>query len=248
MSGMHALNMQTEIKREMQAVRSGLLKPRRTLSRKRKFSPVRASRTRAISSIQSTWTASETRQAQRHCSTRRRVVYDWLASLSASAGDIQRLPREQRGTTTEFRLSNLHPAIRIFVSGTTLAASVHYRGRCWDVLKHYEALPKPVAHGWINLASAPERERVYSNVDALWKAEVFDRFRDWFELVLGAADTVMLFGTPDGTTWAELMPFATPRDVDEVARFPVWTALVRAQARACLGRACNEAPLVDAEP
>lgn len=241
-------NMQTEIKRETQAVRSGLLKQRRTLSRERKFSPVRASRTRATSPIQSTSTASETRQAQRHCSTRRRVVYDWLASLSASAGNIQRLPREQRGTTTEFRLSNLHPVIRIFVSGTTLAASVHYRGRCWDVLKHFEALPKPIAHGWINLVSAPGRQRVYSNVDALWNAEVFDRFRDWFELVLGAADTVMLSATPDGTTWAELMPFATPHGVDEMARFPVWAAHIRTQARACQGSACNETPLVDAEP
>lgn len=223
-------SMRTEIKRETRAIRSGLSKPRRALSRERTLSPLRESRARATSLVQHKGKASETGQARHHCSTRRHTVYAWLSSLSALTGDIERLPREQRGASTEFRLSKLHPAIRIFVSGTTLAASVHYRGGCWDVLKYFEALPKQVAHGWINLVGAPERQRVYSNVDALWKAEVFDRFRDWFELILTAAEAVTLYGTDDGTTWAELTPLAAPRGADEMARFRVWAG--RAQPAA----------------
>lgn len=222
--------MRTEIKRETRVVRSKLLKQRHALSRERTLSPVRASRTRAVYPIRHKAKASETRQAQYHCSTRRHAVYAWLSSLSALTGDIQRLPREQRGTSTEFRLSNLHPAIRIFVSGTTLAASVHYQGGSWDLLKYFEALPQKVAQGWINVVSAPGRQRVYSSVDALWKAEVLHRFRDWFELILTAAEAVTLYGTDDGATWAELMPFAAPRDSDEMARFPVWMGRARAAA------------------
>lgn len=220
-------NMRTEIKHQTRAVRSWLLKQRRTLSHARKFRPVRTWRTRALHTIQYNSKASETRRAQQHCAARRHVVYAWLAALHASTGDIQRLPREQRGTSTEFRLSNLHPAIRIYVSGTALAASVHYRRGCWDLLKCFESIPTKAARGWTNLVSAPGRQRVYSSVDAMWKAEVFDRFRDWFELILSAAEAVMLSGTHDGTTWAELVPFATRCSADEVARFPVWKGCVQ---------------------
>lgn len=238
-------SMRTEIKRETRAVRSGLSWQRRALSRERTLSPLHESRPRAISLIQHKGKASETRQAQYHCSTRRHAVYAWLSSLSALTGDIQRLPREQRGTSTEFRLSNLHPAIRIFVSGTTLAASVHYRGGCWDVLKYFEALPKQVAHGWINLVAASERQRVYSSVDALWEAEVFDRFRDWFELILTTAEAVTLYGTDDRATWAELTPAAAPRGADEMARFPIWARRAQSPAHEHAPRGIGRAENVD---
>jgi hypothetical protein len=216
-------NMRIEIKRGMRAGRCRLSKQRRTLSRERKFSPVRPSRTRALYPTQHKSKASETRRARQHCSARRHVVYAWLVSLAALTGGIERLPREQRGTSTECRLSELHPAIRIFMSGTTLAASVHYRGRCWDVLECFEAVPKQAALGWVNGAGARGQPCVHASADALWKTEVFDRFREWFELTLPAAEVVILYGTDDGATWAQFMPFATPPAAPfEMARFPVW--------------------------
>ena len=219
--------MQSEIKREARAVRAGLLKQRRPLSWKRKLGTVRRSRAYGAHPIQFKWKASEKRRAQIHCATRRRAVYDWLASLCASTGDTQRLPCEQRGTSTEFRLANLHPAIRIFVNGTTLAASVHYRGRCWDLLKCVESRPEQGAGGWINTLCIPGQQNVYDSVDALWKAEVFDRFREWFDLTLSVAQALILYGTPEGTTWAELIPFETPPALYEMARFAVWEQSLR---------------------
>ncbi|MGG1944679.1 hypothetical protein AB1286_07710 [Trinickia sp. NRRL B-1857] len=193
---------------------------------------MRRSRAHDIQSIRYKWSkASEMRRAYIHCSARRRVVYDWLSSLCASTGDIQRLPREQRRTSTEFRLSKLHPAIRIFVSGTTLAASVHYRGRCWDLLKCLENRPGKAPGGWINTMSIPGQQKVYDSVDALWKAEVFDGFRRWFDRALSVEQALILYGTHDGATWAELMPFATPRGLHEMARFPVWQHSPQAVAR-----------------
>jgi hypothetical protein len=193
---------------------------------------VRTSRAHGIHPIRYPWSkASELRRAHIPCSARRRIVYDWLSSLRASTGGIQRLPREQRRTSTEFRLSKLHPAIRIFVSGTTLAASVHYRGRCWDLLQCLENRPEQASRGWIDALCRPRQQKVDDGVDALWKAEVFDGFRRWFELTLSTAQALILHGTPDGVTWAELMPFATPRGSHEMARFPVWKQALRAVMR-----------------
>lgn len=190
---------------------------------------MRRSRAHGVHPIQYNWKASEKRRAQIHCSTRRRLVYGWLSSLCASTGEIQHLPREQRATSTEFRLANLHPAIRLFVSGTTLAVSVHYRGRCWDLLQCLEHRPEQAPHGWIDTLCMPGQQKGYETADALWKAQVFDRFREWFDLTLSVAQALILYGTRDGATWAELMPFTTPRGPDEMARFPVWERTVPAQ-------------------
>lgn len=217
------LNIRKQVRRDLRAVREKLLEERIVLLRKRKFRPVR---TRSIYPIKYRWKASEARQEQQHCTKRRRAVYHWLSSLSSHVGDIVRVPREQRQTSTEFRLSKLHPTIRIFVNGTTIAASVHYRGRCWDLLQCLEEGPKRAADGWINQISAPGFERVYESVDALWKAEVFGPFRAWFELTLSTAEVLVLHGTRSdargGTTWAKLMPWKTPVGPYEIARFPVW--------------------------
>ena len=217
LAGMHS-----EIKRRTQAAHAELSKQRRPLSPKRKFSAVRGSRTHGIDPILYQRKPSERRRAHAHCSTRRRVVYGWLSSLCESTGDIDRLPREQRGTSNEFGLSNLHPAIRIFVNGTTLAASVHYRGRCWDVLECFEHRPGKEAGDGIHPICIPEQQEIHGSVDPLWKAEVFDCFRRWFDLTLREARTLILYGTSDGTTWAQLMPFGTPLAPHEIARFAVW--------------------------
>jgi hypothetical protein len=214
--------MRSDIKRKTRAGRPRLFKHRRPLSRQRKFSPVRRSRARGIYPLQYARKASERRRAHVHCSTRRRVVYAWLSSLCASIGEIQRLPRKQRGTSTEFRLSKLHPAITIFVSGTTLAASVHYRGRCWDLLKYFEHRAEDASTGRIGPMCVPEQQTVDDSADARWKTAVFDGFRRWFGITLRAAQALILYSTPDGDTWAELTPFATPRGPHETARFPVW--------------------------
>lgn len=215
------MNIRNQVRRDLRDVREKLLEKRIVLSRKRKFGPVR---TRSIYPIKYRRKASEARQEQQHRTKRRRAVYHWLSS--SHVGDIVRVPREQHQISTEFRLSKLHPTVRIFVNGTTIAASVHYGGRCWDLLQCFETGPKKVADGWINQISVPGFERVYESVDALWKAEVFEPFRAWFELTLSTAEVLVLYGTRSdargGTTWAKLMPWKTPVIPYEIARFPVW--------------------------
>ncbi|CAB3654714.1 hypothetical protein LMG27174_01343 [Paraburkholderia rhynchosiae] len=138
-------------------------------------------------------------------------------------GNIQHLPREQCKTSTQFRLSKLHPAIRIFVNATTLAASVRWQGKCVDLLQCHETGLETVAGDWINPIDTAKYQRVYCNLDARWNAEVFKCFLRWLRNVLRTAGTLILYGTPDGTTWARLAPLGTPVGMFEMARFPVWS-------------------------
>lgn len=202
------MQIRTRIKRDLRATRT-LPGKRLTVSR-RKFKPGCP-----------TEKASQKQQAQACCTKRRRIVYKWFSSLS-SFGEISPVPREQRRTSTEFRLSNLHPTIRVFVSATTLALAIHYKGRCWDVLSCFEKGAEKVPGGWANPFSAPEQQRIYSSVDAMWKAEVFDTFCEWFVATFNAAQALILYATRDGSTWAQLLPNDTPVGLYEMARFPVW--------------------------
>ncbi|RKT13457.1 hypothetical protein B0G69_6610 [Paraburkholderia sp. RAU2J] len=218
------LKIRKHKKRQRHNKRGWLWDTRVKLHCKRKTWPVRAPHKYGSLPPRNSWKASETRREQQQCTARRRAMYEWLSSLSASVGEIESVPHEQGKTSTEFRLGRMHPAIRIFLTANTIAVSIHYRGRCWDIVKCSEAAPAKTSGGWFDAFNPPEFKVIYPDLDTLWCEEVFEPFCRWFGLMMCKDDSLILYGTRDDTTWAKLMPTETPMGLFEVARFPVWLA------------------------
>jgi hypothetical protein len=160
------------------------------------------------------------RNEQRRYSACRRAVFDWFMHISAWVGEV--LPVDRRKTSSEFRLSKLHPAIRIFVTANTIAVGVAYRGdHCWDLLQCIESEPQKVQGGWVDSLNLPSHRRVYPNLESLWRYEVFDPFEAWFRETFWSAETLIIYGTRDGATGARLAASSASVEPYEIERLPV---------------------------
>lgn len=188
------------------------------LQRVRKCRRVRGAR--KYESVGYKWKASEMRNEQRRCSACRRAVFDWFMHISAWVGEVR--PVDQRKTSTEFRLSKLHAAIRIFVTANTIAVGIAYRGDdCWDLLQSIDCDPRKVQSGWINSLNLPSYRRVYPDLERLWQSEVFAPFEAWFRETFWSAATLILYGMRKGATWARLATSSASTELYEIERLPV---------------------------
>jgi hypothetical protein len=178
---------------------------------------------RKFESVGYKWKASETRNDHSRYSLHRSAVFRWLRQISAWVGEV--LPVDRRKMSTEFGLSKLHPAIRIFVTANTIAISVAYRDDdCWDLLRCVECEPRKVEGGWIDSLNLPSYRRVYPDLESLWQSEVFDPFKAWFSETFWSAETLIIYGMRDGATWAKLAASSTPIGLYEIERLPVQIA------------------------
>jgi|GEM_PF-5465566 len=180
----------------------------------------RACGARKYESVGYKWKASEMRNEQRRYSACRRAVFDWFMHISAWVGEV--LPVDRRKTSGEFRLSKLHPAIRMFVTANTIAAGVAYRDDdCWDLLQSIECQPRKVQGGWIDSLNLPGHQLVYPDLESLWQHEVFDPFELWFRETFWSAETLILCGMREGPTWARLAASSASTEPYEIERLPV---------------------------
>ncbi|WP_144161538.1 hypothetical protein [Paraburkholderia sp. BCC1885] len=198
--------------------RAAFYEQRISLQLVRKCRRVRGAR--KYESVGYKWKASETRNDHRRCSIHRRAVFRWLRQISAWVGEV--LPVDRRKTSTEFRLSKLQPAIRIFVTANTIVAGVAFRGdNCWDLLRCIECEPRKVQGGWIDSLNLPSYRRLYPDLERLWRNEVFDSFETWFRGTLLTADTLIIYGMREGPTWARLAASSASVEPHEIERLPV---------------------------
>jgi hypothetical protein len=198
--------------------RATLSGQRTSLQRLRGYKRVR--RTRKSEPVRYKWKASETRNEYSRYSVHRRAVFHWLGQISAWVGDVQ--PVDQRKTSIGFRLSKLHPAIRIFVTANTIAVGVAYRGKeCCDLLQCIDCQPRKVQGGWIDSLNVPGHQLVYPDLENLWQHEVFDPFELWFRETFWSAETLILYGAREGATWARLAASSASTEPYEIERLPV---------------------------
>jgi hypothetical protein len=166
------------------------------------------------------WKASDTRNDHKLCSIHRRSVLHWLVQISAWVGEV--LPVDERKTSVEFRLSKLQPAIRIFVTANTIGVGVAFRGDdCWDLLQCVECEPRRVSGGWIDSLNLPDYQRVYPDLETLWRNEVFEPFEAWFREKLLTAETLAIYCVQEGPRWARLAASSVPVELHEIERLPV---------------------------
>lgn len=175
---------------------------------------------RKYESVGYKWKASETRNDQSRYSLHRREVFRWLRLISSRVGEV--LPVDECKTSTEFRLSKLQPAIRIFVTANTIGAGVAFRGDdCWDLLQCIDCEPHKVRDGWVDSLNLPDHQRVYPDLESLWHNEVFDPFEVWFRQILLTAGILIVYRMREGPTWARLAASSTPVEPHQIERLPV---------------------------
>jgi len=191
-------------RRSMEMLRRVASRPIRGLCKQNDKSP--PSRTKA----------SETRRTQEQYVQRRRAFLAWLTHHSDVAGAL--LPRKRTRTFMTVRLENLHPALELTISDTSICITVSFDGHVWDLLADFDSAPKRTAGGYLDALVLPDWTIVYPNLQALWEAEVFLLFKEWFENTLSTAEVVILSGKPGRSTWAKLATRDAPVDSSEYVR------------------------------
>lgn len=172
--------------------------------------------------------ASEYRDLQRCYPRHRRELLAWLDGMSALVGTVESV--ERTTGLMEFRLSRLDPAIRIFVTAVAIGVAAYHDGECFDLLVDIDVAPVRVVGGWQNNFRLPEWQRVFPDLDSLWRAEVFNPFRSWFRTRLFLAQVLIISGMSDGATWTKLADATAPIRSYEIARLPVWVDAATQQA------------------
>jgi hypothetical protein len=162
--------------------------------------------------------ASETRRTQEQYVQRRRAFLAWLTHHPDVAGAL--LPRKRTRTFMTVRLQNLHPALELTVLDTSVCITVSFDGQVWDVLRDFDSAPKKATGGYVDAFVLPDWVVVYPNLQALWEAEVFLPFKEWFENTLSTAEVLILSGKPGRSTWAELAKRDAPVEPNEYVRIP----------------------------
>jgi hypothetical protein len=165
--------------------------------------------------------ASEYRSPQAFYLRHTLRLLDWLDTMAALVGAVE--PVERTKEFMEFRLSRLHPDIRIFVTAVAIGVAFYRDGECFDLLADIDVAPEQMVGGWLNNFRLPESRVVFRDLDDLWRIEIFNPFRDWMRTKLIPAQVLIVHALDEqGATWTKLADATATVDPYEVVRLPVW--------------------------
>lgn len=113
----------------------------------------------------------------------------------------------------ECRFLGVTSAIRIALTDDSLCVSAEKDGEYWDNFTCFDAVPQKEGSGYVCALCLPERRVRYARRDGVWRAELFEPFRDWIIGDFANAEWVAFHELPGGNaTWVVLERDAVPED------------------------------------
>ncbi len=115
----------------------------------------------------------------------------------------------------DLRFNGLSPAIRASLTHE-IAIAVEYRGRTWDFLAFFEAVPQQTSDGYVCGLCLPTAKVLYTSPEELWCQHMFEPFLEFVNGQLATADAVGLYCSVGHATWARLLRGAPANPPDVV--------------------------------
>lgn len=141
-----------------------------------------------------------------------RAFHQWLREVGKELPfPISIVCKTDRSIECRFR--GVTNAVRFWLANDSLCVSAEKDGKCWDFLVCFDAVPQKESDGYVCAVCLPERRLRYARRDSVWRAELFEPFRDWINGVFVNAEWVAFHELPGGgATWVVLETDAVPKD------------------------------------